>query len=58
MLGLELAPMWFGLGLSLLFAGLLFKVRFQLFEKLIVVFIPHFWSAAYLLKLLFKASWE
>ena len=53
-----LAALLFGLGVALIFSWLLFKVRFQLFGKLVQLFVPFVWGFGFLLKLLFKAIWD
>jgi len=55
---LYLAELFFGLGVAAWFFVLLYRVRFQLFEKLVQLFIPFVWGFAFFLKLLFKAIWD
>jgi hypothetical protein len=54
---LYLVQLCFGLGIASGFSVLLYKVRFQLFGKLVQLFIPFVWGFAFFLKLLFKATW-
>jgi hypothetical protein len=55
--GVYLMSLSFGLGVAIIFSWLLFKVRYQLFGKLVQLFAPFVWGFAFMLKLLFKATW-
>ena len=54
---LYLVQLCIGLGITIWFSILLYKVRFQLLGKLVQLFIPFVWGFAFFLKLLFRATW-